>query len=178
MTLDIRPTVPVSGQVHLSLPRKEGEAFGAITSFFAVYEDGYTSKEAVDAFRAAYGDSPSRLRVMFLSADPAKSGVARMLMYDPASNKTLCSGDGDIGHPAEGGIRNCASRGCPFAKSATGHLATEDLCWALAGLGVDTGVDLSALVATSVWMAKQLGRPSPSRVVQAMAGTAAQGSVP
>jgi len=68
--------------------------------------------------------------------------------------------------------------GCPFAKSATGNLATEDLCWALAGLGVDTGVDLSALVDTSVWMAKQLGRPSPSRVVQAMAGTVAQRLVP
>jgi hydroxymethylglutaryl-CoA lyase len=60
--------------------------------------------------------------------------------------------------------------GCPYAKSATGNLATEDLVWALHGLGVDTGVDLEALVATSVWMAEQLGRPSPSRVVRALAG--------
>lgn len=59
--------------------------------------------------------------------------------------------------------------GCPFAKSATGNLATEDLCWALAGAGVETGVDLHALVATSAWMATQLGRPSPSKVVQALA---------
>lgn len=59
--------------------------------------------------------------------------------------------------------------GCPFARSATGNLATEDLCWALAGLGVDTGVDLAALVATSAWLAGRLGRPSPSRVVQALA---------
>ena len=35
----------------------------------------------------------------------------------------------------------------------------------LHGLGIETGVDLDALVATSVWMADQLGRPSPSRVV-------------
>jgi hydroxymethylglutaryl-CoA lyase len=61
--------------------------------------------------------------------------------------------------------------GCPFAKSATGNLATEDLVWALDGLGVRTGVDLEALVATSVWLADQLGRPSPSRVVRALAGT-------
>ncbi|HTX63779.1 MAG TPA: hydroxymethylglutaryl-CoA lyase [Acidimicrobiales bacterium] len=59
--------------------------------------------------------------------------------------------------------------GCPFAKSATGNLATEDLCWALAGAGVETGVDLDRLVETSAWMAARLGRPSPSRVVQALA---------
>ena len=61
--------------------------------------------------------------------------------------------------------------GCPYAKSATGNLATEDLVWALEGAGVATGVDLEALVETSVWMAGHLGRPSPSRVVRALAGT-------
>ncbi len=58
--------------------------------------------------------------------------------------------------------------GCPYAESATGNLATEDLVWMLRGLGVETGVDLDALVATSTWMAEILGRPSPSRVVQAL----------
>lgn len=58
--------------------------------------------------------------------------------------------------------------GCPYAKSATGNLATEDLVWMLQGLGIDTGVDLAALTATSVWMAEQLGRPSPSRTVRAL----------
>ncbi|MFI6830890.1 hydroxymethylglutaryl-CoA lyase [Kribbella sp. NPDC050241] len=60
--------------------------------------------------------------------------------------------------------------GCPYAESATGNLATEDLLWQLDGLGIETGVDLEKLVATSVWMAGQLGKPSPSRVVQALAG--------
>jgi hydroxymethylglutaryl-CoA lyase len=60
--------------------------------------------------------------------------------------------------------------GCPYAESATGNLATEDLVWLLEGMGVDTGVDLPALVGTSMWMAEQLGRPSPSRVVQALGG--------
>lgn len=59
--------------------------------------------------------------------------------------------------------------GCPYAKSATGNLATEDLVWLAEGLGVETGVDLEALVETSAWMADQLGRPSPSRVVHALA---------
>ena len=59
--------------------------------------------------------------------------------------------------------------GCPYAKSATGNLATEDLVWALHGAGVQTGVDLEALVRTSAWMAGQLGRPAASRVVTALA---------
>ncbi|MGP4015614.1 hydroxymethylglutaryl-CoA lyase [Saccharopolyspora sp. 5N708] len=59
--------------------------------------------------------------------------------------------------------------GCPYAESATGNLATEDLVWMLDGLGVKHGVDLGKLVATSAWMAQRLGRPSPSRVVQALA---------
>jgi hydroxymethylglutaryl-CoA lyase len=58
--------------------------------------------------------------------------------------------------------------GCPYAKSATGNLATEDLVWMLRGLGIETGVDLEQVVATSVWMAGQLGRPSPSAVVRAL----------
>ncbi|EME97033.1 hydroxymethylglutaryl-CoA lyase [Streptomyces mobaraensis NBRC 13819 = DSM 40847] len=58
--------------------------------------------------------------------------------------------------------------GCPYAKSATGNLATEDLVWMLHGLGIETGVDLGRLTATSVWMAAHLGRPSPSRTVRAI----------
>ncbi|MDT0213171.1 hydroxymethylglutaryl-CoA lyase [Rothia sp. ARF10] len=58
--------------------------------------------------------------------------------------------------------------GCPYAESATGNLATEDLVWAMEGAGVRTGVDLEALLATSAWMARQLGRPSPSAVVRAL----------
>jgi hydroxymethylglutaryl-CoA lyase len=58
--------------------------------------------------------------------------------------------------------------GCPYAKSATGNLATEDLVWMLHGLGIETGVDLGRLTATSAWMAEQLGRPSPSRTVRAL----------
>jgi len=64
--------------------------------------------------------------------------------------------------------------GCPYAESATGNLATEDLVWMLTGLGIEHGVDLEALVATSVWMAEQLGRESPSAVVRALGSRAAQ----
>jgi hydroxymethylglutaryl-CoA lyase len=59
--------------------------------------------------------------------------------------------------------------GCPYAGSATGNLPTEDLVWQLSGLGIDTGVDLPALARTSLWLAGELGRPSPSRALAALA---------
>ncbi len=58
--------------------------------------------------------------------------------------------------------------GCPFAPGATGNLATEDLVYALHGSGVETGVDLEALVDTTAWMAEQLDRPPVSRVARAI----------
>jgi hydroxymethylglutaryl-CoA lyase len=61
--------------------------------------------------------------------------------------------------------------GCPYAESATGNLATEDLVWMLDGLGIAHGADLGLLVETSSWMAGRLGRPSASRVVNALAKT-------
>ncbi|KRC88016.1 hydroxymethylglutaryl-CoA lyase [Terrabacter sp. Root85] len=87
--------------------------------------------------------------------------------YGQALANTMAAlGDGvSVVDAAAGGLG-----GCPYAKSATGNLATEDLVWALHGAGVETGVDLDALVETSVWMAQQLGRPSPSNVVRALAG--------
>jgi hydroxymethylglutaryl-CoA lyase len=58
--------------------------------------------------------------------------------------------------------------GCPYAESATGNLATEDLVWMLQGLGIESGVDLDELVDTSWWLADHLGRAPVSRVAQAM----------
>jgi hydroxymethylglutaryl-CoA lyase len=60
--------------------------------------------------------------------------------------------------------------GCPYAGSATGNLATEDLLWMLRGLGIETGVDLDAVHAAGTTMTALLGRPSPSRVAQALGG--------
>ncbi len=62
--------------------------------------------------------------------------------------------------------------GCPYAESATGNLATEDLVWMLDGLGIAHGVDLDALVARARgWPSGSAGR-RPSRVVRALAGLA------
>lgn len=58
--------------------------------------------------------------------------------------------------------------GCPYAESATGNLATEDLVWMLDGLGITHGVDLPALAETSRWMARILGKEPASAVVRAL----------
>jgi hydroxymethylglutaryl-CoA lyase len=57
--------------------------------------------------------------------------------------------------------------GCPFAPRATGNIATEDLVYLLERSGVDTGLDLDALIEASDWLGEQLGRPTPALVSKA-----------
>ena len=59
--------------------------------------------------------------------------------------------------------------GSPFAKHASGNLATEDVVWMLDGMGIETGIDVRALAATSRWMAEQLGHELPGRAAKALA---------
>jgi hydroxymethylglutaryl-CoA lyase len=58
--------------------------------------------------------------------------------------------------------------GCPYAKGATGNVATEDLVFMLHGMGLDTGINLDALVDTADWISTQLGRAPQSRVARAL----------
>jgi hydroxymethylglutaryl-CoA lyase len=58
--------------------------------------------------------------------------------------------------------------GCPYAKGATGNVATEDVVFMLQGLGIDTGIDLDALVDTAAWISGVLGRKPASRVATAL----------
>jgi hypothetical protein len=51
--------------------------------------------------------------------------------------------------------------GCPYAAGASGNVATEDVVWLLKGLGIDTGIDLDALVDTGAWISKKLKREPP-----------------
>ena len=59
--------------------------------------------------------------------------------------------------------------GCPYAKGATGNVASEDVVYMLDGLGIRTGVDLGALIDTGLWLSGQLGRETGSRVARASA---------
>jgi hydroxymethylglutaryl-CoA lyase len=60
--------------------------------------------------------------------------------------------------------------GCPYAKGATGNVATEDVVYLLHGLGASTGVDMDALVDCGAWISAQLGRDNGSRVGRAVLG--------
>lgn len=110
--------------------------------------------ELLDAFNAA-GVPDDRLAVHF--HDTYGQALANAYAAYLHGVRTFDASAGGLG-------------GCPYAESATGNLATEDLVWMFRGLGAETGVDLDALVATSRWMADVLGRPSPSRVVAALRG--------
>jgi len=57
--------------------------------------------------------------------------------------------------------------GCPYAKGATGNVATEDVVYLLHGLGIDTGIDLDGLVDAAAFISTQLGRKPASRVANA-----------
>jgi len=64
--------------------------------------------------------------------------------------------------------------GCPYAKGATGNVATEDVLFMLRGLGIDTGVDLDALVDTAKFISDALGRKPVSRSGNALLARRAQ----
>ncbi|WP_449180596.1 hydroxymethylglutaryl-CoA lyase [Trinickia sp. YCB016] len=59
--------------------------------------------------------------------------------------------------------------GCPYAKGATGNVATEDLLYLLDGLGIETGIDLDAVVSTGAWMSQEMGKENGARAGKALA---------
>jgi hydroxymethylglutaryl-CoA lyase len=115
---------------------------------------GVATPGQVEALIAGFGD-PSVLAVHF--HDTYGQALSNTMAALRCGVSTVDSSAGGLG-------------GCPYAESATGNLATEDLVWMLDGLGLSHGVDLARLADTSAWMAAKLGRPSPSRVVQALRG--------
>lgn len=58
--------------------------------------------------------------------------------------------------------------GCPYAKGASGNVATEDVIYMLDGMAIPTGVDLDSVAEVGRWICDQLGRPPASRVAQAL----------
>ncbi len=63
--------------------------------------------------------------------------------------------------------------GCPYAKGASGNVASEDVLYMLNGLGIETGVDLAKLAEAGRMICQHLGRPPASNVARALAGKAA-----
>ncbi|WP_442809080.1 hydroxymethylglutaryl-CoA lyase [Trinickia soli] len=63
--------------------------------------------------------------------------------------------------------------GCPYAKGATGNVATEDVLYLMNGLGIDTGIDLDAVVAIGSFISSSIGRENASRAGRALLAKAA-----
>jgi hydroxymethylglutaryl-CoA lyase len=68
--------------------------------------------------------------------------------------------------------------GCPYAKGATGNVATEDVIFLLNGLGIQTGVDLDQLVDIGDFISQAIGKPSASRVGRALLAKKRDGVAP
>ena len=86
--------------------------------------------------------------------DTRHTGVANALAAVEAGATLLDTSVGGLG-------------GCPFAPRATGNVATEDVVYALAEEGVETGVELEALIDTARWIGERLGRELPGGVTNA-----------
>jgi (R)-citramalyl-CoA lyase len=117
-------------------------------------------------------------------ADTIGVGVPKAVTELTAGSLTFGVPIGGHFHDTRGtGIANCVAAleagatmldasaggvgGCPFAPGATGNVATEDVVYLLEESGVDTGIDLDALIATSHWLSEQLGHSVPGAVSRA-----------
>jgi hydroxymethylglutaryl-CoA lyase len=106
--------------------------------------------ELVGALRASMPDM--KLRAHFHNT--RNTGLANACAAVAAGVQSLDASCGGIG-------------GCPFAPAATGNIPTEDLCYMLHRMGIDTGVDLPALLDASRWLQGMLEHPVPGMVVKA-----------
>lgn len=114
-----------------------------------------TPGDVIDLLAAfdARGISRSRLAVHF--HDTYGQALSNTLTALQEGITTVDSSIGGLG-------------GCPFAKSATGNLATEDLVWQLHGLGISTGIDFTALLDTSRWLRDTTGLAIRSKTAVAL----------
>ena len=123
----------------------------AIADTIGVAVPGRRTRARRPRSRAVTGDDPRCART---STTPATPATPTRWRRTSRASRVLDASLGGIG-------------GCPFAPSATGNIATEDLVYLLERSGITTGLDLDALVAASDWLGDQLGRPTPALVSKA-----------
>ena len=125
---------------------------------------------------------PAQVRRLLPAALEAAGGAPVGLHLHNTRNTGYANADAGLEHGATlfdasvGGLG-----GCPFAPRATGNIATEDLVYLLDGQGVETGVDLDALIAVSEWLGEVLGRAAarpgaPRRAVPGCGVSRARGN--
>ena len=109
--------------------------------------------------------TPAKARAM-LNAVAAEVAMAELAVH---FHDTYGQALANILACLEDGVRviDCAvsgTGGCPYARGATGNVASEDVVYMLEGMGISTGVDLGKLIDTGRWLSALLGRPSNSKV--------------
>jgi len=109
--------------------------------------------------------TPAKARAM-LKAVAAEVPMARIAVH---FHDTRGQALANIYACLEEGVRSVDASvaglgGCPYARGATGNVATEDLVYMLQGLGLETGVDLDALVEAGRWISAKLGREPASKL--------------
>ena len=149
------------------------------------------------AFGCPFEGRVDEARVLELASETAAARPDALLLADtigvgvPSQARRLVSGASALGVPLGGHFHNTRSTGyanafaaleagatildasigglggCPFAPNATGNIATEDLLYLLDGEGVETGIDLDALVQVSEWLEGVLGRRLEGQVYRA-----------
>jgi hydroxymethylglutaryl-CoA lyase len=112
--------------------------------------DPWTVRARIEAVRKAAPDA--RIRMHFHNT--RNTGLANAYASVEAGVDVLDASCGGIG-------------GCPFAPSATGNIATEDLVYMLERAGIETGLSLDGLIETGRWIGEQLGKAAPSALTRA-----------
>jgi isopropylmalate/homocitrate/citramalate synthase len=123
---------------------------------------GIAHPRQVDEVVTTVADRIPRDRIALHFHDTRGTALANVLTALDLGISTFDSSAGGLG-------------GCPYAPGATGNLATEDLVYMLDGLGIETGVDLKAVVEASRFIEPRIGHPLPSRYYRAAVSTRTSG---
>ena len=147
---------PFEGEVPVSKVREIAErlAAGAPDEIAVADTIGVAVPTQVTELIGALSAALPRVRLRAHFHNTRNTGLANAYAAVEAGVRTLDASCGGIG-------------GCPFAPAATGNIPTEDLVYMLQRMGVETGIDLPALLETSQWLQGALEHPVPGMVVKA-----------
>jgi hydroxymethylglutaryl-CoA lyase len=130
---------------------------------------------ALGCYEISLGDTigvgtPLRARQMLLAVAAELPMAALAVHFHDTYGQALAN----VAACVEAGVRVAdaavaGTGGCPYARGASGNLASEDLVYMLQGMGIETGIDLGALADTGRWLAAKLGRATGSKVGRALA---------
>jgi len=147
---------PFEGEVPVARVREIAErlAEGAPDEIAVADTIGVAVPTQVTDVIGAVSAALPRVRLRAHFHNTRNTGLANAYAAVEAGVRTLDASCGGIG-------------GCPFAPAATGNIPTEDLVYMLQRMGIDTGIDLPALLETSQWLQGALDHPVPGMVVKA-----------